>query len=195
MHSRRTHSALPSRYGRGAHGSAQSAELDGESAPMWYPIDVKAGQTLAVGRVTAGCRTYLAVRNGLDVPPYLGSRSTFVAGQVRRPRRTNVARRRYAAHRRSESACLHYASTREYAAGRAFAELIPVYSARWEISVLHGPHGAPDYFTHEAIEEFFQDGMGSALQLQSARGPIDRPQAVMVPRFRRRSGSAPFERA
>jgi urea carboxylase len=35
------------------------------------------------------------------------------------------------------------------------AVLVPVYSANWEISVLHGPHGAPDYFTHEAIEEFF----------------------------------------
>ena len=36
------------------------------------------------------------------------------------------------------------------------SELIPDYSSPWRISMLHGPHSAPDYFTHEAIESFFQ---------------------------------------
>jgi urea carboxylase len=34
-------------------------------------------------------------------------------------------------------------------------ELIPSYPRAWKIAVLYGPHGAPDYFTTEAIEVFF----------------------------------------
>src|SRR5690606_22300938 len=47
----------------------------------WTPVAVTAGQVLEVGRAEQGCRSYLAVRNGLDVPLYLGSRSTFALGQ------------------------------------------------------------------------------------------------------------------
>jgi urea carboxylase len=33
--------------------------------------------------------------------------------------------------------------------------LIPTYSGEWEIGVLYGPHGAPDFFTEASIEAFF----------------------------------------
>ncbi|WP_456152454.1 ATP-binding protein, partial [Metapseudomonas otitidis] len=62
-------------------GADCPAELDGEPVDYWQPIAIKAGQVLKLGRATHGCRTYLAVRNGLDVPLYLGSRSTFALGQ------------------------------------------------------------------------------------------------------------------
>ncbi|WP_313067955.1 hypothetical protein, partial [Achromobacter animicus] len=35
------------------------------------------------------------------------------------------------------------------------AALIPEYGSTWEIGVLYGPHGAPDFFQPEAIEAFF----------------------------------------
>lgn len=39
---------------------------------------VSKGSILDVGQSnTQGCRGYLAVRNGFDVPYYMGSRSTF----------------------------------------------------------------------------------------------------------------------
>jgi urea carboxylase len=31
----------------------------------------------------------------------------------------------------------------------------PTYGNQWEIGALYGPHGAPDFFTHEDIEMFF----------------------------------------
>ena len=134
-------------------GAPSSAELDGREVPHWFPLPVRAGQTLAVGRVTTGCRTYLAVRNGLDVPSYLGSRSTFVLG-------------RFGGHagrtlRMGDMLPIADpglpASTTPAPVDRPQAppaELVPAYSAHWEIGVLHGPHGAPDYFTHEAIAQF-----------------------------------------
>lgn len=39
-------------------------------------VTVRRGRTLRLGPVTAGVRSYLAVRGGLDVPRVLGSRST-----------------------------------------------------------------------------------------------------------------------
>jgi urea carboxylase len=62
-------------------GAACDATLDGEPVPMWRPVPVQAGQTLATGKASSGCRTYIAVRNGIDVPDYLGSKATFVLGQ------------------------------------------------------------------------------------------------------------------
>ncbi|MGV9328851.1 5-oxoprolinase subunit C family protein [Streptosporangium sandarakinum] len=44
----------------------------GPYAPVWVP----SGGELRVGTPTAGLRTYVAVRGGLDVPAVLGSRST-----------------------------------------------------------------------------------------------------------------------
>jgi len=40
------------------------------------PLQLRAGQELAVGPPVAGLRTYVALRGGVDVPPVLGSRST-----------------------------------------------------------------------------------------------------------------------
>src|SRR6185295_9956598 len=36
--------------------------------------------------------------------------------------------------------------------------VLPQLTHRWEISVLYGPHGAPDFFLPEDIEMFFSTG-------------------------------------
>jgi urea carboxylase len=128
-------------------GASVDAELDGQAVSMWRPVAVKAGQTLVMGQVSTGCRVYLAVRNGLDVPLYLGSRSTFVLGQFGG----------HAGRTLRVGDLLPIAEQNPpVAEPQALPEeCIPAYSARWEIFVLHGPHSAPDYFTSEAIAEFF----------------------------------------
>lgn len=50
--------------------------------PSGRAIAVAAGTELALGHVTAGCRGYLAVAGGIDVPEMLGSRSTFVPAGI-----------------------------------------------------------------------------------------------------------------
>ncbi|HEX6764157.1 MAG TPA: biotin carboxylase N-terminal domain-containing protein, partial [Polyangiaceae bacterium] len=65
----------------GLAGAPMAATLDGEPIAFHEPVRVKAGQVLAVGRAPGpGCRAYLAVRHGFDVPEVLGSRSTFTLG-------------------------------------------------------------------------------------------------------------------
>ena len=128
-------------------GAPAEATLDGVPVPWWVPVRAQAGQVLAIGRARNGCRTYVAVAGGFDVPVYLGSRSTFVlgrfgghAGRILRP-----------------GDMLPLGSQpREATLPRAAPlELVPAYGSEWQVGVLHGPHGAPDFFTEEAIATFF----------------------------------------
>lgn len=135
-------------------GADCPASLDGEEMPYWAPIQVKAGQVLRLGRAINGCRTYLAIRNGLDVPEYLGSRSTFALGQfgghagrtLRTADMLSISQPELAACTTPAPLCAPQA---------ADSALIPTYGNTWKIGVLYGPHGAPDFFTPESIEEFF----------------------------------------
>ena len=50
--------------------------VNGEKKPMNTPVAVSAGDTIQVGAAAKGCRAYLAVHGGFDVPMVSGSRST-----------------------------------------------------------------------------------------------------------------------
>ncbi|XQE66324.1 urea carboxylase [Pseudomonas sp. P3C3] len=135
-------------------GADCPATLDDAPVAYWQPIEVKAGQVLKLGRAVSGCRTYLAVRNGLDVPLYLGSRSTFALGQFGgHAGRTLRTADMLAISQPELPACTTPAPVAPPQA--AHPSLIPSYGTTWNIGVLYGPHGAPDFFTAEAIEEFF----------------------------------------
>jgi urea carboxylase len=126
-------------------GAPVPLHLDGERAAMHRAITVRAGQTLRIGRVEAGCRAVLAVRGGFDVPEYLGSRSTFTLGQFgghggRVLRAGDV---------------LHVGAAAEAPRLNDVDHLLPAYGTHWDIGVLVGPHAAPDFFTSEDIATFF----------------------------------------
>ena len=127
-------------------GAPTPATLDGEPCPFWTPQPVRAGQVLKIGKAEAGCRTYLAVAGGFDVPVYLGSRATFALGQfgghAGRPLRGGDMLRL------TETTTLPQAAP-------APAAMIPTYDTHWTVGVLYGPHGAPDFFTEASIEQFF----------------------------------------
>ncbi len=135
-------------------GASCTALLDDQEIDFWKPVEVKAGQILKIGQVESGCRTYLAVRNGLDVPVYLGSRSTFALGNFggHAGRTLRVGDMIKMVDPAFASAELPLAHDEPQALS---AELIPEYSNEWEIAVLYGPHGAPDFFKPEYVEEFF----------------------------------------
>ncbi len=135
-------------------GADCAADLDGEAVACWQPIAVRTGQTLTLGRAQTGCRAYLAVRNGLDVPEYLGSRATFSLGQFggHAGRTLRVADMLPI----SQPALAACATPAPVSAPEALDRaLVPRYGTEWRIAVLYGPHGAPDFFTQAAIDEFF----------------------------------------
>lgn len=63
-------------------GATMQVLVDGEPARQWGPVAVSAGQVLTFGPMTAGCRAYIAVAGGIDTPPFLGSRSTYVTSSA-----------------------------------------------------------------------------------------------------------------
>jgi biotin-dependent carboxylase uncharacterized domain len=53
----------------------------GKAAPHGQALELEPGEALCIGTAAAGCRCWLAVRGGIDVPVVLGSRSTFLPSQ------------------------------------------------------------------------------------------------------------------
>jgi antagonist of KipI len=58
-------------------GAELSPTIDGMPAPEGKAVRVRAGTVLDFGRALAGCRCYLAIHGGFDVPVVMGSRSTY----------------------------------------------------------------------------------------------------------------------
>jgi urea carboxylase len=128
-------------------GAQMPATLDGRPVASHRAFRVKAGQTLRIGAVDGpGLRAYLAIRNGLDVPDYLGSKSTFTLGLFgghsgRALRTGDVLRVKTVAPFASFARQLP----------RLPSALRPPLTREWRLGVLYGPHGAPDFFTEADI--------------------------------------------
>ncbi len=122
-------------------------KLDDVEQPMCTALFVPAGSTLAIGTIAgAGARSYLCVRGGLQVPEYLGSRSTFTLGQFGG----------HAGRALRAGDVLHLAPLADTAVGASLPpEQCSNLPAIREIRVIYGPHGAPEYFTEGYIETFF----------------------------------------
>ncbi len=58
-------------------GGDAAVTLNGDPAPSWEAFAVTDGDVLAFGMITTGARPYVAISGGIDVPEYLGSRSTY----------------------------------------------------------------------------------------------------------------------
>ncbi|MDM8191076.1 urea carboxylase [Pseudomonas koreensis] len=128
-------------------GAPIALTLDAEPVPMNTALLIPAGATLQLGSISgAGARSYLCLRGGLQVPDYLGSKSTFTLGQFgghggRALRAGDV---------------LHVPALTERSAGQQLAEqhITALPSVR-QIRVIYGPHGAPEYFSENYIATFF----------------------------------------
>ncbi|RDI18462.1 biotin-dependent carboxylase-like uncharacterized protein [Rhodococcus sp. AG1013] len=57
-------------------GARAPLTVNGEPRPHYSTLHVRDGDEVVLGLATAGLRTYLAVRGGIDVTPILGSRAT-----------------------------------------------------------------------------------------------------------------------
>ncbi|MDG9924240.1 MULTISPECIES: urea carboxylase [unclassified Pseudomonas] len=127
-------------------GAAIPLSVDGAEQPMNTALLIKAGSTLSLGTIaSSGARSYLTLRGGLQVPEYLGSKSTFTLGQFgghggRALRAGDV---------------LHLLPLAQNDSGAQLpAELCTALPNVREIRVIYGPHGAPEYFTPAYIDTF-----------------------------------------
>ncbi|HEV8603938.1 MAG TPA: urea carboxylase [Tepidisphaeraceae bacterium] len=127
-------------------GAEMNARLDEQPVAMWAPIRIPAGSLLELkAAIGPGSRCYIAFAGGLDVPKYLGSGATFTLGKFGghggRALRAGDALRLGPAVPDTSRA--------------PDPTIIPTYNHNWEVAVLYGPHGAPDFFTQEDIDMLF----------------------------------------
>ncbi|HVE23627.1 MAG TPA: 5-oxoprolinase/urea amidolyase family protein [Acidocella sp.] len=125
-------------------GAVMEVSLDNVAVPYNRPVQVRAGQVLALGSIAGpGQRAYLAVAGGFAAPEYLGSTATFTLGG-------------FGGH---SGAALRAGDTlRLKAPDAAVVSTTPelaVLTHEWELQVRNGPHQAPDFFKPSDIETLF----------------------------------------
>jgi urea carboxylase len=126
-------------------GAAMPVTVDGRCVPSGHPIELDAGSRLEIGPVSGhGLRASLAVRGGIDVPEFLGSRSTFTLGRF-----GGVEGRALAAGDSLTVGVLVDVPARPLPHG-----LAPTLTDEWSIGVLVGPHGAPEFLTPDGLAAF-----------------------------------------
>jgi len=143
-------------------GAPVFATLDDEPVSCWRPVAVRAGQVLKLGQAETGVRSYIAIRGGLDVPAYLDSRATFAlgafgghAGRILQVGDTLLLGCHRAGKEGEPPPMQPGLPVPNCRPGVADAALIPDYPDVWDIGVMYGPHGAPDFFKSESIQQFF----------------------------------------
>ena len=128
-------------------GAPVEVRVDDARAPMWEPFTVGAGETLDVGRIgPPGIRASILVAGGLDVPEYLGSAATFTLGGIgglggRALRQGDVLR--------PGAAVGGQAVQTDHALER------PTFTHEWELTVVPGPHAAPEFFREDDLDALY----------------------------------------
>lgn len=143
-------------------GGDLSPSIDGEQVPMWRPVAVRAGTVLAFGRPVSGCRVYLAVAGGVDVPEVMGSRSTYTKARIggfdgrclEKGDRLPVGNPSVPSKRWTATA-LSGAGDRKFCPSNWTIKdsLIPAYGNEAEIRMMKGPQH--HWFDEESRSEFF----------------------------------------
>lgn len=130
-------------------GAEMKSTLNGEPIPFGKPVFIPSGSQVRIGRLTgAGARSYMAVKHGIKVTPYLGSCSTFTLGKF--------GGQSGRALRAGDVVHFTPSSPSDWEQVKNNNCRINPFSKNWQLSVLYGPHGHPDFFTPEGIEEIFQ---------------------------------------
>jgi KipI family sensor histidine kinase inhibitor len=131
-----------------------SLQINGHDAPMWHTLTVKNGDIVLFGKVRTGCRAYLAVRGGIDVPVVLGSRSTYSRGEI-----GGMQGRQLRAEGYIEGIATGHPIERNLSLPEEF---IPDFSVRTDVDVLLGPQ--QESFTQEGIETFLSSSYNVTIE-------------------------------
>lgn len=127
-------------------GADMAPTVNGSPCPMYRPVLIPAGSILMLGLAKHGCRTYLAVSGGIDVPSVLGSRSTNLKCRIggfegRALQAGDILQ--------TGPGVLSY----EELSGRTAPQ--PVFSSDITVHVIEGPQA--DYFTEHGLQTFYTE--------------------------------------
>lgn len=131
----------------GVTGADMDPRINGRPMPMWQACAVYPGDRLRFGWAKNGCRAYLAVAGGIDVPSVMGSKSTYIRGGIGGFKGRALLR----------GDCLPvgvpFMDPEQLLNRRIPSIHIPEFNGPWTIRVVPGPQA--DYFTAEGLRAFF----------------------------------------
>eukprot|EP00808_Paulinella_micropora_P012145 g5523.t1 len=139
----------------------KDAKLNGKPFPCNQGVRVNTGDVLSIGKATEGQRGYLAIKGGIDVPDYLGSKSTLPLGSLGGFQGRSL--------RKGDNVPLPEpmsdAELSKLKGGKVPEALLSQLNTgkklgangviTWEIGVMTGPQEAPDYMTNKDMQMFF----------------------------------------
>jgi antagonist of KipI len=171
-------------------GAGLGTTANGTTLPLWRPICVPAGTMVSAASATRGCRCYIAVAGGIDVPPVLGSRSTYVRASLggfegRALRRGDLlpVGTPTELSRRIATAVVDHGGRGRVVIGRwgASAWLVPFYASTTTIRLIDGEHAA--LLTPESTEQMWSAEFRVAAQSDRMGYRMEGPSLTLtVPR-------------
>lgn len=127
-------------------GADMQGRLNNIPLANWSSFVVPKRGQLKFSAATSGCRTYLAVRGGFEVPVILGSRSTYT--------RANIGGHEGRALRQGDVLYVGQDIAQEVMPQKLQTQYIPKYTENISLRVLLGPQD--NMFSEEAINAFFR---------------------------------------
>jgi len=131
-------------------GADMKPTINNESAPMWESIAVSKSDIIKFEHFPeVGWVSCLTFKDGINVPEFLGSKSTCTKEGY------GGFGRKLEAGDELELGTVGKAVIRNLEGRRWRKDLIPKLSEIWEVRATVGPRAAPDYFTEEGMELWF----------------------------------------
>jgi biotin-dependent carboxylase-like uncharacterized protein len=160
-------------------GADLGLHINDQPGGPWRSYRLSRGDTLSFDSLNRGCRSYLAIGGGVDVPQVLGSRSTNLGsrfgGMKGRPLRKGDILK-------AESPQHHL-----HAAGRKYElNTVHTYQNHWELRVVMGPQN--EHFADESCDRFLNsiyqvspksDRTGIRLQGPPLTVKEDQPESII----------------
>lgn len=161
-------------------GADMATTINGKPLPVWEAVEVEKDDVLEFKTPRFGARAYIAMAGGIDVPLFLGSRSTYVGmgGKVGG----------YEGRALKKGDILRSSTPRRplnELAGRRFrSDFIPAHVrnpvTRWEIGVIMGPQ---DYLIEDkSVEDFLKSDWKVAPAADRGGYRYRGPQLLFKPR-------------
>ena len=131
-------------------GTDMKPTINNQSIPLWESIQVSKGDVIRFSHFGEfGFRSYIGVAGGIDVPIYLGSKSTCLFGSYggyegRKLQFEDVVK--FGQPKQSLAALL---------GRRVKPAAAPQYSREWNLRAMPGPNASPDYLTPEGMDYLF----------------------------------------
>ncbi|MHB1651328.1 MAG: 5-oxoprolinase subunit C family protein [Desulfitobacteriaceae bacterium] len=125
-------------------GGSGMFSLNGLKLEVWRSYKLEKGDILDISGITDGCRTYLAIAGGVEVPEVLGSKASYVPAELGgfdgRPLKKG-------------DVLMGQAWSVEYNTRRLASRFIPNYNTENVIRVVKGLH--EDLFAREELDKFY----------------------------------------